>query len=120
MLIDDGSTVNALSWEVYKAMGGTVTNLKAIKSPITSFCGGKTQLMGMAELTIKFDDRETKDTKTVISLFNIVDLPLAYNDIIGKPILYGIDAATSIRRLSMKIYLDNRVIIILGDQTISQ
>ena len=78
-------------------MGGSVTDLKAIKSPITSFCGGTTQPMGMAELTIEFGDRETKDTKTVISLFNIVDLPLAYNCIIGRPILYEIDAVTSIR-----------------------
>ena len=76
--------------------------------------------MGVAELTIEFGDRETKDTKTVRSLFNIVDLPLAYNGIIGRPILYEIDVATSIRRLTMKIPLDNRVITILEDQTMSQ
>ena len=40
LLIDDGSAVNALSWDAYKAMRGSVTDLKAIKSPITSFCGG--------------------------------------------------------------------------------
>ena len=96
LLIDDGSAVNTLSWEAYKAMGGTVTDLKAIKSPITRFCGGKTQPMGVAELTVEFGDRETKDTKTVKSLFNIIDLPLAYN-IIGRPILYEIDATISIR-----------------------
>ena len=107
LLIDDGSAVNALSWEAYKAMGGSVTDLKAIKSPITSFCDGKTQPMGVAELTVEFGDRETEDTKTVKSLFNIVDIPLAYNGIIGRPILYEIDAATSIRRLSMKIPLNN-------------
>ena len=76
--------------------------------------------MGVAELTVEFGDRETEDTKTVKSLFNIVDIPLAYNGIIGRPILYEIDAATSIRRLSMKIPLNNRVITILGDQTMSQ
>ena len=107
LLIDDRSVVNALSWEVYKAMGGSVTDLKAIKSPITSFYGGKTQPMGVAELTIEFGNRETKDTKTDRSLFNIVDLPFAYNGIIGRPILYKIDAATSVRRLLMKIPLDN-------------
>ena len=97
LLIDDESAVNALSWEAYKMMGGSVTDLKAIKSPITSFCGGKTQPMGVAELTVEFGDRDTKDTKTVKLLFNIVDLPLAYNGIIGRPILYEIDATTSIR-----------------------
>ena len=52
LLIDDGSAVNALSWEAYKAMGGSVTGLKAIKNPITSFCGGTTQSIGVAELTV--------------------------------------------------------------------
>ena len=107
LLIDDGSTVNALSWDAYKAMEGSVTNLKAIKSPITSFYKGTTQPMGVAELTIEFGDRKTKDTKTVKSLFNIMDLPLAYNGIIGRPILYEIEAVTSIRRLSIKIPLED-------------
>ena len=61
----------------------------------------------MTELTIKFGDREIRDTKTVKSLFNIVDLPLTYNGIIGRPILYEIDATTSIRWLSMKIPLED-------------
>ena len=42
LLIDDGSAVNALSWDAYKSMGGSITNLKVIKSPITSFYGGTT------------------------------------------------------------------------------
>ena len=54
------------------------------------------------------------------SLINIVDLSLTYNGIIRRPILYEIDAATSIRRLSMKIPLEDRVIIIVGDQTMAQ
>ena len=105
-MIDDGSAVNALSLNAYKAMGGSITDLKTIKNPITSFCGGTIHLIGMAELTVKFGDHETRDTKTVKSLFNIVDLPRTYNGIIGRPILYEIDVATSIRRLSMKISLE--------------
>ena len=101
-------------------MRGSITNLKTIKSPIISFYGGTTQPISMAELTIEFGDRETRDTKTTKSLFNIVYLPLIYNGIIGRPILYEIDAATSIRRLSMKILLEDRVITILGDQTMAQ
>ena len=53
-------------------------------------------------------------------MFNIVDLSLTYNGIIERPILYKIDAATSIRRLSMKIPLEDRVITILEDQTMAQ
>ena len=57
--INEGSAVNALSWNAYKAMGGSVTDLKHIKSPITSFCGGITQPMGMVELEIEFGNRDT-------------------------------------------------------------
>ena len=112
--------VNALSWEAYKAMGGSVTDLKTIKSPITSFCGGTTQPMDVAKLTKEFGNWESRDTKMVRSLFNIVDLPLTYNDIIGRPILYEIDATTGIIPLSMTISLEDRVITILGDQTMAQ
>ena len=76
--------------------------------------------MGMAELTIEFDDCEARDIKTVKSLFNIEDLRLTYNGIIGRPILYEIDAATSIRWLIMNIPLENRFITKLVDQTMAQ
>ena len=52
--------------------------------------------MGAVELTIEFSDRETRDTKIVKSLFNIMDLPLTYNDIIRRLILYEIDVTMSI------------------------
>ena len=101
-------------------MVGSVTDLKTIKNSITSFYGGTTQPMGMAELTVKFGNCATEDTKIVKYLFNIVDLPLTYNGIIGRPILYEIDAAMSFRRLTMKIPLEDRVITILGDQIMAQ
>lgn len=120
LLIDDGSAVNALSWNAYKAMGGSITDLKTIKNPITSFCGGTTQPIGIVDLEVEFGNRDTGDVKAIRSSFNIVDLPLSYNAIIGRPILYDIDAATSIRRLTMKIPLEDRVITILGDQAMAQ
>ena len=76
--------------------------------------------MGMAKLTVKFSDREIVNTKTVKFLFNIIDLPLTYIGIIGRPILYEIDAAMSIRWLTMKIPLEDRVITILEDQCMAQ
>ena len=101
-------------------MGDLVTDFKTIKNPITSFCGGTTQPIGMAELTVEFGDHKIENAKTVRSLFNIVYLPLTYNGIIGRPILYEIDAAISIKWLTMKIPLEDRVITILGDQTMTQ
>ena len=58
LLIDDGSAVNALSWNTYKAMGGSIIDLKIIKNPITSFYGGITQPIGVVELVIEFGNQE--------------------------------------------------------------
>ena len=101
-------------------MRGSITNLKIINNLITSFYGGTTQPMGMIKLMVEFKNRETGDSKATKSLFNIVDLPLTYNGIIRRLILYKIDAATSIRWLTVKIPLEDRVITILEDQSIAQ
>ena len=69
---------------------------------------------------MEFGNRDTRDVKVVKALFNMVDLPLTYNSIIRQPILYEIDTATSIRRLTIKIPLEDRVITILGDQTMAR
>ena len=101
-------------------MGGSITYLKIINNPITSFCGGMNQPMGMVELMMEFGNWETRDSKAIKSLFNIIDLSLTYNGIIRRPILYKINAAISIRWLIMKIPLEGLVIIILRDQSMAK
>ena len=87
MLVDDGSTVNVLNWEAFRAMGGSSVELKLITNPITSFCRETVQPMGSVELDIEFRDRDSEEHISIKSLFNIVDTWLAYNRVIGRPIL---------------------------------
>ena len=58
LLVDEGSTVNTLSWNAYRTMGGSVINLRTIKNPIISFYGGITQPIGVVELVIEFGNQE--------------------------------------------------------------
>ena len=76
--------------------------------------------MGLVELVVEFGNRDTRDVKAIKALFNVVDLPLTYNSIIGRPILYEIDVTTSIRWLTMKISLEDWVITILRDQIMTK
>ena len=59
LLVDDGSAVNVLTWEAFRAMGGSSVELKPITNPITSFCRGTIRPMGSAELDIELGERET-------------------------------------------------------------
>ena len=87
MLVDDGSTVNVLTWEAFRAMGGSSVELKPIINPIISFYGGTLQPMGSVELNIELEDRDSYEHFTIKALFNIVDTRLAYNRVIKRPIL---------------------------------
>ena len=82
MLIDDGSAINILTWEAFRAMGGSSVELKPITNPITSFCGGTVKLMGTVKLEMK-----SQEHLMIKSMFNIVDMRLAYNGVVGRAIL---------------------------------
>lgn len=45
-------------------------------------------------------------TQTQYVQFLVVKLPLAYNAILGRPVLYEFEVATSIRYLCMKFYTE--------------
>ena len=102
----------------FQKMGGSLVDLKNTSNPITSFCGGTIQPMGSIELEIEFGNHNTKETMIIKSLFNIVDTHLAYNSVIGRPILWKLGAVTSIRHLVMKIPAPRKVITIQGDQEV--
>ena len=76
--------------------------------------------MGSIELEIEFGNHNTKETMIIKSLFNIVDTHLAYNSVIGRPILWKLGAVTSIRHLVMKIPTPGKVITIQGDQEVAK
>ena len=88
MLVDDGSAINVLTWEAFRAMESSSVELKSITSLITSFCRGTVQPIGSVELDIEFRIRDLKEHTIIKYLFNIVDTQLAYNGVIKRPILW--------------------------------
>lgn len=93
-------------------MGGSTIELKPIFSPITKFCGGTIQPMGSVNTTVELGDRESGISTIIKTTFNILNIPLAYNRILRRPILYEIKAVTDIKYLIMKIPLKGKVITI--------
>ena len=61
MLIDDRSAVNVLTWEAFRAIGGSFVEMKPIINLIISFYGGTIQLMGSIKLDIELGDLDFQE-----------------------------------------------------------
>ncbi|XP_050211775.1 uncharacterized protein LOC126661936 [Mercurialis annua] len=130
LLVDDGSSVNLLTLSVFLTLGGSKNDLKPVNIPLLGLGGASVCPEGKVELDLELgveipqeDGTEgilAEPTRKVHSLFMIVDMPLAYNGILGRPMLYSTGAVTSIRYLMMKIPVENEVITIRGNQTLSR
>ncbi|XP_050222089.1 uncharacterized protein LOC126672186 [Mercurialis annua] len=130
LLVDDGSSVNLLTLPVFLEMGGSRTDLKPVSIPVLGLGGAPLCPEGMVELDLELgveipqeDGTEgvlAEPTRKVRSLFMVVDMPLAYNGIFGRPMLYSTGAVTSIRYLMMKIPVESEVITIRGNQALSR
>ncbi len=96
LLVDDGSAVNLITWQTYQAMKGDKAILKQSTKPITGIGGSPITPLGLIYLEVELGDRETEVTVTTKVPFNVVDIPLSYNRIIGRPLLHDVEAVTCI------------------------
>ncbi|XP_050211718.1 uncharacterized protein LOC126661881 [Mercurialis annua] len=109
-LIDEGSSVNLITKEAYLGISCSVLNLKKVSTPLVGLGGSPVQAEGVAELTVELGQDNgdplgglTGLTAKFKTLFMVVHMPLTYNVILGRPMLYVTGAVTCIRYLSMKI-----------------
>ena len=85
--MDEGSAVNVLTLEAFKVMKGVLSDLKQVTKPSVGLGGIPIQLVGTIALNMEVRDRTEGPTKKIIALFNVVDMKLAYNAILGRPFL---------------------------------
>ncbi|XP_055960175.1 uncharacterized protein LOC130014984 [Mercurialis annua] len=119
ILIDEGSAVNLMTNAAYKMLGGTASRLCRVPIPLSGLDGPSINPLGAVTLEVIIGP-ERGINKKVMSLFNIVDMELTYNAILGRPFLHDSTAVTSIRALAMKIPTEKGVVTLRGDQNIAK
>ncbi|XP_050222282.1 uncharacterized protein LOC126672374 [Mercurialis annua] len=102
ILIDEGSAVNLMTNVAYKMLGGTASRLRRVPIPLSGLGGPSINPLGAVSLEVIIGP-ERGINKKFMSLFNIVDMELTYNAILGRPFLHDYAAVTSIRALAMKV-----------------
>ncbi|XP_022853969.1 uncharacterized protein LOC111375383 [Olea europaea var. sylvestris] len=115
ILVDNGSAANILSQEAFANMGISSQQLKAVKTPLQGFGGGVITLEGVVELPLTLGSDQKQITE--MTTFQVVRVSMAYNAILGRPLLNKIKAIVSTFHLAMKFPTSNGVGIVRGDQT---
>ncbi|GAV77652.1 hypothetical protein CFOL_v3_21123 [Cephalotus follicularis] len=118
VLIDNGSSVNIMFYDIFEKMKLGTGRLKPIDSPLYGFSGERAHVEGTIELpgTVGIAPRQS----TIMVRFLIVKLPYAYNVIIGSPSLNFLGAVVSTPHLKMKFPTNSGVGEIRGDQKVAR
>ena len=113
VLVDDGSAVNLMTFNVFKALGKYITDLRRVSNPVVGLGGTSVPFQGFAMFTLQFGGDGHYEEFSMV--FIVVDIPFAYNAILGRPFLYDICASTCIKYLVMKIPMKHRELFIRGN-----
>ena len=111
--MDNGSFVDIIYLPAFQQLKLDLKRLRPFKSPLVSFSGDKVYPKGIVTLTITVGIHLRQLTRQLD--FLVVDCPLSYNVIIGRPTLNRWKAATSTYYLKVKFPMENGVGEVKGD-----
>ena len=100
VLIDNGSLANIIYLLAFQKMKLNKERLRPFTSPLVSFTGDRVVPKGVVKLTIIAGTYPAQVSKEID--FLVVDCPLTYNVILGRPTLKKLRAATSTYYLKVK------------------
>nr|XP_009383128.1 PREDICTED: uncharacterized protein LOC103970940 [Musa acuminata subsp. malaccensis] len=93
IMVDTGSSADILYFDAFQKLGLSRDNMKPILSALTGFTGDSISPLGAITLPLTLG--APPRSKTVMTTFLVIDLPTAYNAILGRPTLNKIIAVVS-------------------------
>ncbi|XP_043805276.1 uncharacterized protein LOC110629209 [Manihot esculenta] len=93
ILVDDGSKVNLLPYRVFQQMGIPEEQMIRDQAPIKGIGGTPVTVEGKVKLALTLG--EAPRTRTHYAVFLVAKLPLSYNAILGRPVLFDFEAVTN-------------------------
>lgn len=114
VLVDNGSAVETLSLDAFKAMRLKEEDLKPAK-PIYGFANQPIRVLGQVTLPVTLGQGEHKFT--VLACFLVVDQPSAYKAILGLPLMKLTQMVTAVFCLTMKFLTPTRIGYVRADRT---
>ena len=116
--MDNGSSADIIYIPTFQQLKLDPKRLGPFESPLVSFSGDMVYPKGIVMLTITVGTHLKQLTRQLE--FLVVDCPLSYNVIIGRPTLNRWKTATSTYCLKVKFPIDNGVGKVKGDQVLAR
>ena len=118
VLVDDGSSTDIIFASTFDKMGIGREKLEPVNTHLRGFSGEKVLPLGSIQLVLTLGEPPCQATTT--ARFLIVDAPLAYNMLLGRPSLNAIKAIPSAYHMIIKFPTVNGVGTIRGDQRVAR
>uniref|UniRef100_A0A804JHV5 Flavin-containing monooxygenase n=1 Tax=Musa acuminata subsp. malaccensis TaxID=214687 RepID=A0A804JHV5_MUSAM len=93
IMVDTGSSADILYLDAYRKLGLPRDSMKPVSSALTGFTGDSVSPLGTVTLPLTLG--VPPKSKTTMTNFLVIDLPAAYNAILGRPTLNKIRAVVS-------------------------
>ncbi|XP_064966418.1 uncharacterized protein LOC135675222 [Musa acuminata AAA Group] len=93
IMVDTGSSADILYFDAFQKLGLSGDNIKPIFSALTGFTGDSISPLGAITLPLTLG--APPRSKTVMTTFLVIDLPTAYNAILGRPTLNKVRVVVS-------------------------
>ncbi|XP_009391097.2 uncharacterized protein LOC103977328 [Musa acuminata AAA Group] len=100
VMVDTGSSADILYLDAFKRLGLPTEDLIPMSSALTGFTGDSISPLGTTTLPVSIG--EEPRTKTIMTTFMVVNLPSAYNVILGRPTLNKLKAVVSTYHRAIK------------------
>ncbi|XP_010677758.1 uncharacterized protein LOC104893360 [Beta vulgaris subsp. vulgaris] len=104
VLVDGGSSANILYKEMFEILGFDTACLKPVSYPVIGFTGASVVREETIKLAVKLGEKS--HSRDLLVEFVVVDVPAAYNAIIGRPLIHDAQAVVSTYHLTM-VYTSN-------------
>jgi len=119
VLIDQGSSVDVMFWSTFNKLQLSSNQLRPYDDYLYGFVGDQVEVMRHVELRTTFTDDTSSRTINIKYLF--VNVPSAYNILLGRPALNRLGAVASMRHMKIKLpSLEGGVVTIKFDQKVAK
>ena len=118
VLIDNGSSIDIIFASAFHKMGIKREKLEPVSTHLRGFSGEKVLPVGSIQLVLTLGDPPCQATTT--ARFLVVDVPSAYNMLLGRPSLNAIKAIPSAYHLMIKFPTISGVGMVRGDQRVAR